>query len=248
MQEYFINKYLNVTMTPVTLKTLIFSSNQKRTKKKNTTEKRNGHGMIIKHTSRSNIADFFRATIGGKFAPLLALENQDTKTDALIRSFFTAVTETANTILGKHRPAKKPWVTDNILKMCDKRRELKQKKVQNFKEKRTSMLKKGMRKAQETWIEEQCQGIEENLQKPNSKKAYHLVKELTGSKQGRTTTIQDKAGKCLTEEDILKRWTEYCSESYTHTTTGDPKVLDFPPPINNDRYPILREEIEAAVK
>ena len=63
-------------------------------------------------------------------------------------------------------------------------------------------------------------------------------------------TIQDKGEKCLTDEqDILKRWTEYCSELYTHTTTtGDPKVLDVPPPINNDSYPILREEVEAAVK
>ena len=33
------------------------------------------------------IADFFRATIGGKFAPLLALENQYTEIDALINSF-----------------------------------------------------------------------------------------------------------------------------------------------------------------
>ena len=74
-----------------------------------------------------NIAEIFRATIGGKFAPLLALENQDTETEALINSFNTAVTETTN-ILGKHRPAKKPWVTDNILKLCDERRELKQKK------------------------------------------------------------------------------------------------------------------------
>ena len=84
--------------------------------------------------------------------------------------------------------------------------------------------------------------------KNNSKKTHRLVKEPTSSKQGRTTTIQEKVGKCLTEEqDILKRWTEYCSEFYTHTR-GDPKVLDVPPPINNDKYPILREEVEAAVK
>ena len=79
--------------------------------------------------------------------------------------------------------------------------------------------------------------------------SYQLVKELTSSKQGRTTTIQDKAERCLTEDqDILKRWTNYCSELYTHTTTWDPKVLDVPPPINSDRYHILREEVEAAVK
>ena len=200
-----------------------------------------------------NIAEMFRATIGGKFAPLLALENQDTKIDALINSFDTAVTETANNILAKHLPAKKPWVTDNILKLCNKRRELKQKKnttkgAKLYRE-ANQQVKKGTRKAKETWLEEQCQGFEENLQKNNSKKAYQLVKELTNSKQGRTTSIQDKAGNCLAkEQDILKRWTEYCSELYTHTTTGDPKVLDVPPPTNNDNYPILREEVEAAGK
>ena len=54
---------------------------------------------------------------------------------------------------------------------------------------------------------------------------------------------------CLTEEqDILKRWTEYCSDLYTNTTTRDPKVPNVTPPTNNDSYPILREEVEAAVK
>ena len=198
-----------------------------------------------------NIAEIFQAIIRGKFAPLLALKNQDTKIDVLINSFNTAVTETANNIVGKHRPAKKPWVTDNILKLCDKRRKLKQRKnttegAKLYREANQQVKKKACK---ETWIEEQCQGIEENLQKNNSKKAYQLVKELTSSKQGRTTTIQDKAGKCLTEEqEILKRWTEYCFELNTHTTRGDPKVLDVPSPINNDNYPILQEEAEAAVK
>ena len=101
-------------------------------------------------------------------------------------------------------------------------------------------VKKGTRKEKETWIEDKCKGIDENLQKNNSKKVYQLVKELTSSKQGRTTTIQDKTGKCLTEEqDILKRWAEYCSELYTHTTTGDPKMLDVPPPANKNSYSIL---------
>ena len=68
-----------------------------------------------------NIAEIFQATIGGKFDSLLALENQNTEMVALINSFNIAVTETANSIFGKHRPAKKPLVTDNILKQCDKR-------------------------------------------------------------------------------------------------------------------------------
>ena len=114
-----------------------------------------------------NIAEIFRATIGGKLAPLLALENQDTEINALINSFNTTVTETVNNILGKHRPEKKPWVMDNILKLCDKQRELKQKKnttegAKLYRE-ANQQVNKGMRNAKETWIEEQCQGIEENL-------------------------------------------------------------------------------------
>ena len=148
-------------------------------------------------------------------------KNQDTEINALINSFSIAMTETANNILGKHRPAKNPWVTDNILKVCDKRRELKQKKntteCAKFYREANQQVKKGTKKAKETWTEEQCQCIEENLQKNNSKIAYQLVKEPTSSKQGRTTTIQNKAGICLTEEqDILKRWKVYCSELYTH--------------------------------
>ena len=105
-----------------------------------------------------NIAEMFRATIGGKLAPLLALENWDTEIDALINSFNTALTETANNILGKHRPAKKLWVTDSILKLYDKRRDLKQRKnttegAKLFRE-TNQQVKKCTRKAKATWIEE----------------------------------------------------------------------------------------------
>ena len=75
-----------------------------------------------------NITENFRAVIGGKFAPLSVLDNQDTKVDTLINSFNTAMTETVSDVFGKHRPTKKPWVTDGILMLWDNCRELKQKK------------------------------------------------------------------------------------------------------------------------
>ena len=72
---------------------------------------------------------------------------------------------------------------------------------------------------------------------------------MTGTKQERITTIQDKGGTCLTEnKNILKRWTEYCSELYHYRSTGHPEVLNVPPATNNANHPILREEVEAAVK
>ena len=55
------------------------------------------------------------------------------------------------------------------------------------------------------------------MNKNNSKKAYQMVNNLTSEKQVRATTIQDKSGKCLTEEqEIFSRWTEYCSELYNY--------------------------------
>ena len=98
-----------------------------------------------------------------------------------------------------------------------------------------------MKKAKENWIEEQCSEIEENLRKNNSKRAYHLVKDLT--------TVQDRSGKCLTEErEILNRWTEYCTELYNYKASGDPSVFDCPQTNTEDDHPILRKEVEAAVQ
>ena len=100
--------------------------------------------------------------------------------------------------------------------------------------------------AKETWIQGQCQEVEACL----SKKAYQLVKDLTTEKQGKSTTIKDKSGKCLTEENaILNRWTEYCSDLYNYETDdGDPIVLDCPQIPDEEHYPILRDKVEAAVR
>ena len=52
------------------------------------------------------------------------MSNDDTDIDSLITTFNTALTETASESLGKHRQKKKPWITAEILDLCDKRREL----------------------------------------------------------------------------------------------------------------------------
>ena len=73
------------------------------------------------------------------------------------------------------------------------------------------------------------------LNKNNSKRAYQLVKGLTSEKQGRSSIIQDKSGKCLTEEQEIL---ESC---------GDNAVLDCNQPPGEDLQPIPREDVEIAV-
>ena len=202
-----------------------------------------------------NIQESFQAMIGGKFAPLRIVKNVEEQEDldTLTETFSTAITATATELLGKHRPKKKKWITDDILDMCDRRRKLKSRKhdaegARRYNE-TNRKIKKAMEKAKENWIEEQCQEIDSNLTQNNSKKAYQIVKDLTTTKKGRANTIQDKSGKSLTEEqEILCRWTEYCSELYNHDTKGDPTVLPGPHSTNQDDFPILREEVESAVR
>ena len=68
-----------------------------------------------------NVLETFQAMIGGKFAPLTIMSNEDTDINSLITTFNTAVTETVSEILGKHCQKKKPWITAEILDLCDKR-------------------------------------------------------------------------------------------------------------------------------
>ena len=106
-----------------------------------------------------------------------------------------------------------------------------------------------MKEAKEGWIQNKCTEIEDSLSKNNSKKAYKVVKELTIQKQARVSTIQNKQGKCPTEdEDIIDRWTEYCPELYNHQTQGDSTVLTCQESTNDDDHPILREEVEIGIR
>ena len=75
-------------------------------------------------------------------------------------------------------------------------------------------------------------------------RAYQLVKDLTTVKQGKATTVQDRSGKCLTEErEMLNRWTEYCTELYNHKDNRDPSVLDCPQTNAKDDHTILPEDV-----
>ncbi|XP_068671034.1 uncharacterized protein [Montipora foliosa] len=144
------------------------------------------------------VADQFRASIGGKFGPLLLFDN-DTDLESNIDTFEKATIETANEILGKKTTKKKAWVTSEVLSLCDKGRDLKEKnkscpQAKKEHSKINKLVKKEMVKAKEKWIQEQCEDIETNLMKNNSKKAYDTVKTLTKPKQSKVNTIKDKKG------------------------------------------------------
>ena len=121
------------------------------------------------------------------------LVDEDADLDSMVTHFNKAVTDTAAELLGKQRRKRKPWVTPEILDLCDQRRDLKKKRGESEEAKDYREIKRKirteMKMAKETWIQGQCQEVEACPRKNNSKKAYQLVKDLTTGKQGKSTTI-----------------------------------------------------------
>ena len=70
-----------------------------------------------------DVACTFQVTIGGKFAPLTGLRDEDMDINIMITTYNTALTDASSEILEKERRRKKPWVTNDVLDLCDERRD-----------------------------------------------------------------------------------------------------------------------------
>lgn len=64
-----------------------------------------------------SICETFQVMIDGKFTPLLAL---DEDAEVMTTTFNKMMTEAASELLGKHHWKTQPWITEEILNMCDK--------------------------------------------------------------------------------------------------------------------------------
>ena len=111
----------------------------------------------------------FRAPIGGQFAPLIGLSDENMDIDTMITTYNTAVTDAASEILGKERRRKMPWVAKDVLDLCDERRDLKKKRyeAEGAKEYREAnrRIQKAVKKTKEDWIGAQCEENETYLNK-----------------------------------------------------------------------------------
>ena len=178
-----------------------------------------------------NISSLFEARIGGKFGPLLLLECD---AEAITNNFNEVMTEVATDILGFSRPKTQPWATDDILNMCDTRRLLKpQRKTPRGKieyRKVNKQINKGMKEAKQKWIDDQCEEIEYSIATNNTKKAFKLVKTLTKPQQSKVTNIQ-----------VLLRTVHFSEQRR-------PSVLICQEQTEEGEFPILRQEVESALK
>ena len=62
----------------------------------------------------------FQAVIGGRFALLATIVEEDADLDSMVIHFIKAVTDTATELLGKQHRKRKPWVSPEILDLVTK--------------------------------------------------------------------------------------------------------------------------------
>ena len=140
------------------------------------------------------------------------------------------------------KKGKQRWMTDDILEKMEIRKRAKNTPDYKIYHKE---IQKACKLEKEKWVNEKCEEIEENLRVNGTKKMHANIKELVGDKKGNagSSCIKDKGGKMLFEKDqVLQRWSEYI---------GDLFADDRPPlptPSNNDGPPIMKEEVEKALK
>lgn len=80
------------------------------------------------------------------------------------------ITETAQEVLGKKRRSNKPWITNDLLDLCDKRKELKNKKGKSDKYKQIKEnIRSGVINVHENWMEGTCKETEDSLKRNDSK-------------------------------------------------------------------------------
>ena len=170
-------------------------------------------GFDFEKLNDPTVMSAFQATLGGIFAPLASLVDED---DSMITHFNKAVTDTAAELLGKQRRKRTPWVTTEILYLCGQGRDLKKKRgepegAKDYREIKRK-IRTEMKMAKETWIQSQCQEVEACFRKNNSKKTYQLIKILTTEKQGLQAmidTLTSICNKVWKTEEWLTTWTQF---------------------------------------
>ena len=192
-----------------------------------------------------------------ELAPLLLLDQEPQE---LCDKFTNIVGETAEEKLGRARKTKRPWITPEVLDRCDRRKEKKKKTKlgdQELAEWRIANreCRKELIEANNQWIKDQSEETEQNLSRHNSKKAFEIVKKLTGAqgdetKKKQASVIEDRNGTLLTKvEDVISRWKDYCEEPYNYPIQRDLQVLDEAAHVDDKREEedILVFEVEWAM-
>ena len=139
------------------------------------------------------------------FAALLRVAEEEQTPNELWEDAKEVVNTVAKKHVSKRKKQKQTWLRNDTLGVADERRQAKVTGDTGRWERLNKELTKSAREDKNAYIESKCREMEKDTIK--SKKAFKILKEMTGKRSVRTDVINDTEGRALTESvDILKRW------------------------------------------
>jgi hypothetical protein len=165
----------------------------------------------------------YKAALHLKLGNLDEDGDMDVKMDRITKAITEAVEETVPEL----EQLNKKWITQPTLKLIQEKRALKIRRDDSegadrlYKDK-CNEVKKAVKVDKAKWLEDQCLDIERYYGEFKTREVYKLIRSINRKWQPRQRTIQDSNGAILMEkEDIMQRWTTYCSELYEDNLDKD---------------------------
>src|SRR6218665_4052132 len=154
---------------------------------------------------------------------------------------------------------KKKWITKETMRLVEEKRELKKRRDISEDDERTyrtksNEVRKAARKDKAQWLENQCRDIERYQGEGKTREMYKLIRNVNRKWKPKLTAIKNEEGRTLmNKEDIVQRWTTYCSELYKEQldeNTAEEVVAELKDitPMGEEREEeILEEEVIRAI-
>ena len=177
-------------------------------------------------TSRLGNEDVLRAfniTLRNRYQALEEdeLENDYNEVERDFEVLRKAYTETAETVLGKPRKKKKPWISEESWQLVDQREEI-NKRILSTRSGRVKQqlrtkyvekdreVKRSMKADKRRWLDNIANQAEEAAQSRHMKTLYGLTKTVCNERPKQCTAVMDKDGNILSrKKDIQDRWTQH---------------------------------------
>ena len=119
------------------------------------------------------------------------------------------------TIPKKEKCKKAKWLSEEVLQIAVKRREVKSKGEKERYTHLNAEFQRITRRDKKAFLSDQCKEIEENNRMGKTKDLFKNIRDIKGTFHGKMGSIKDRNCMDLTEaEDTKKRWQEYTEELY----------------------------------
>ena len=109
------------------------------------------------------------------------------------------------TILKKKKCKKAIWLSEEVLQIAKKRREVKDK---GEKERYTNLnaeIQRIARRDKKVFLSDQCKEIEENNRMGKTRDLFKKIRDTKGTLHAKMGTIKDRNGMDLTEPEMLRK-------------------------------------------